>query len=175
MAHVFLITRGILQWQRQWENFMESQMWWWKRQQLLQDKDGKFIKEGEDENGNPIYKRGPEFTQRVQGALREIKFWEYVLPEPCIPELFAAMNMHQGDKVRKEVAPFTWAMRKMLHAEQVPDFPEIKNKKQEEITQRFIPHQGVATYPIGIKKDATQDFIFKDDFGREIGFYQEGL
>ena len=173
--HFILLTRGINQQVDIWKKFMETQMFWWKRQPLLKDEKGNYIPDGVDENNNPKYKRGPEQVTRVQGALRPIQLWEYVLPEESLPELLAAMNLHQVGKLRPEVNKVAWLLRKTMGAKPMPEFPELKGKNPQELTSRFIPTDAVATYPIGIRYDKKQDFIFNKGTPYEEGWHQEGL
>jgi len=168
--HLFLLTRGIQQQVDIWKKFMETKMFLWKRQPLKRDKDGKYVK-----NKDGSYDRGDPITTRVQGALRPIQLYEYVFPEECLPEVLAMMELHKGDKLRPEVAAPAWALRKMLGAKPVPVFDEIKDKKSEEITDKYVPTNAVATYPIGIREDPKKDFVFKLPDGTEDGWYQEGL
>jgi len=183
--HLILMTRGIQESRDRWKKFMESQMFLWKRQPLLKDAEGKYIPDGIDENGQPKYKRGPEEVTKVQGALRPIELWEYVFPFEGVKiqdgkmvssnnfhEVLAMQNAHNCFPLRPEVNNFSWVLRKMMGAEKIPKIPdEVKNAHQQDITTKFIPMSGMAVYPIGIKRDVTQDFIFP---GGEA-FYQEGL
>lgn len=186
--HIIFATRGINKEFKEWKKFMETQMWWWKRQKLLKDSQGKFIPDGEEEDGTPKYKRGPEELTRIAGALRPIQLFEYIIPEEGVgfvngeqiqtsnlKELLAAMNIHHKDPLRSEMKPLAWMVRKALHLKPVPEFPELFGKTTKELTQRFIPHNGVATYPIGIRADKKQDFIFTLADGTKQGWYQEGL
>jgi len=173
MAHLVLMTRGIQHQIDIWSKFMQTQMFWWKRQPLLKDKDGKFIKTGEvDKEGNPIYERGKEEVTKVQGALRPIQLWEYVIPEECMGEALAMLGKHKEEqlKLRPEVNSPAWALRKLLKLQKVPVIPEIQDKEVYQITDKYIPMNAVAVYPLGVKKDKKHDFIF----GKE-GYYQEGL
>jgi len=163
--HLVLLTRGIQQQVDLWKKFMETHMFWWKRQPLLKDKDGKYIK-----NADGTYKRGKEEVTRVQGALRPIQLYEYVFPEECLPEVLAMLELHKGDDVRKEMKPVAWGLRKAMGLQPVPVFDDIKDKPRDKITTKFVPTEAVATYPIGIKEDITKDFIFAKE-----GWYQEGL
>ena len=174
--HFVLLTRGAPEQVNIWKKFMETQMFWWKRQPLLKDEKGEFIPDGVDENGNPKYKRGKEFIQRVQGALRPIQFYEYVFPEECYPEVLAMMNLQdQIGHIRPEVAMPAWFVRKIMKLKPCPVVPEILGKKTEEITTKFVPTNAVATYPIGVRSDFKKDFIFTLEDGTKAGFYQEGL
>lgn len=173
--HLILMTRGINQQVEIWKNFMQSQMFWWKRQPLLKDEKGEYILDGVDEDGKPKYKRGAEQTTRVQGALRPIQLWEYVLPEECLPEMLAAMNLHQVNKLRPEVSKVAWVLRKGMGAKPIPMFPQLQGKTSQELTTRYIPHDSVATYPIGVKYDKKHDYIFSKGTKFQEAWYQEGL
>ncbi len=187
--HVILATRGINKEVEEWKVFMQAQMWWWKRQPLLKDSEGNYIPYGEDEDGTPKYKRGPEELTKVAGALRPIQLWEYIIPEEGVgifagkqiqtsnlKELLAAMNLHHKDILRSEMKPLAWMVRKALHLKPVPEFPELFGKTTKELTQRFIPNKnGVAVYPLGMKADKKQDYIFTLADGTKQGWYQEGL
>lgn len=179
--HLILMTRGISQQRDMWVQFMNSQMFWFKQQPLLKDAQGNFLK-----NADGTYQRGPETWTKVQGALRPYEFWEYVFPEESLPynptlpvevrtqtlpQVLAMLKNHQNAKMRKEVATPAWFMRKMLGLSPVPEMhPEVANKDFTQITDKYIPMEAMAVYPIGIKKDPIKDHIFKD-----VGFYQEGL
>jgi len=170
--HLILLTRGIKEQRDRWVKFMQTQMFWWKRQPLLKDESGNFIKTGEDEEGNPTYKRGKEQTMRVQGALRPLELWSYVFPEECLPEVLAMLNLHQNKKQRPEIRNWGWFLRKMMRLLPLPKMPkEIADKHFQEITDKFIPMDAMAVYPIGIKKDYKKDLIFHNG----EGWYQEGL
>jgi len=166
--HLILMTRGIQQSRDVWKKFMETQMFDWKRQPLLKDDKGNFIK-----NEDGTYKRGPDQFTRVQGALRPIEFWEYVFPQESLQEVLAMQNpVHKVyDQLRPEVNRFAWLLRKMTGAHKIPDMPELKKKESWEITKKYVPMMGMGVYPIGIKDDITADIIFP---GNER-WYQEGL
>ena len=168
---MLLMTRGINQSFEVWKMFMQSQMFDFRQQPLLKDDKGNFIEDGVDENGNKKYKRGPQTMTRVQGALRPIQLFEYVFPEESLQEVLAMMNQHkQYNHMRPEVNNYAWILRKMTRFKKIPDMPELQKKEAWEITQKYVPPQGVGVYPLGIKEDKKQDFIFGD-----VGFYQEGL
>jgi len=161
---------------------METQMFWWKRQQVLKDKDGKFIKK---EDGT--YERGPEELSQVQGSLRPLELWSYVTPEneiigkkpdgsflerPMIQTLLAMWNMHKNDKIRPEITNFSWILRKMMRLKPIPRMPDdIANKERCQITDKYTPMEAFCVYPIGIKSDYTKDMMFPNG----EGWYQEGL
>jgi len=162
--HLILATRGIQQQINVWKMFMQSQMFDWKRQPLLKDKKGNFKK---DKNGN--YMRGKEEYTRVQGALRPIQLWEYVFPQESLQEVLAMMDRHKNyDVMRPEMAKVAWILRKGMGAKKIPDMPDLKKKEMHEVTQKFIPTSGIASYMIGIREDPIQDYP-------NYGFYQEGL
>jgi len=165
-----MMTRGIQQQVDIWKQFMQTQMFNWKRQPLLRDKDGKFIKDSE---GN--YKRGKEEHTRVQGALRPIQLYEYVFPEECLPEVLAMMDIHNKEQIQHRLKAPAWMIRKAMGLKPVPIIPELQGKKKEDITQKYVPTNAVATYAVGVRKDPKQDFIFNLQDGTQAGYYQEGL
>lgn len=57
------MTRGVKHWRDIFVQFMQTQMWAWKRKNLK-------TKKWE--------------TTAVQGALRPVELWEYVFPEECL-------------------------------------------------------------------------------------------
>jgi len=146
---------------------METHMFWWKRQPLLKDKDGKFIQK---EDGT--YERGKEVITKVQGALRPLELYSYVFPEECLPEVLAMFNMHKNETIRPEVKTWSWFLRKMMKLLPVPKMPDdIAKKERWEITDKYLPMEAFCVYPIGIKKDYKTDMIFPTG----EGWYQEGL
>lgn len=165
------MTRGISHSRDMWKKFMETQMFNFRQKPLLKDAQGNFIPDGVDANGQPKYKSGEETIARVQGALRPIELWEYVFPQESLQEVLAMMEMHKTyDKLRPEVQNYAWIMRKLTGAKKIPDMPELKKKESWEVTQKHIPMLGMCAYPLGIKEDNVQDYIFGND-----GFHQEGL
>ena len=168
--HLILLTRGIQQQVDLWKMYMQTQMFNWKRQPLLRDKDGKFIK-----NEDGTYKRGAEEFTKVQGALRPIQLYEYIFPKECLPEVLGMMDLHKQGELRPEMKKVAWLLRKGMGAKPMPDIPEIKDKEIYQITNKFVPTNAVATYPIGIREDITKDFLFKLGDGTDAGYYQEGL
>ena len=146
---------------------MQSQMFLFKQKPILRDeKKGEFLK-----NEDGTYQYGKEEVVKVQGALRPIEFWEYVFPQESLQEVLAMQNAHKGyNQLRPEVNRFAWILRKMMGAKKIPDMPELQNKEQWQITQKYVPMNGMAVYALGIREDPVQDFLFGDH-----GYYQEGL
>lgn len=170
--HLFLMTRGIQQSRDIWKKFMETQMFNWIRRPVLKDSNNKFLKnpDGSYQLGNPEY-------SKVQGALRPLEFWEYVLPEECVPEALGMMNLQNAFPLRPEVNNFAWIMRKLLHAKKIPQelLDSIKGKQMWDITQKYVPMQGMAVYPIGIKADKKHVFTWDEGTKDATGYEQEGL
>lgn len=179
--HLFLMTRGISQQRDMWVQFMNSQMFWFKQKPILKDDKGNFLK-----NADGTYQYGPETWTKVQGSLRPYEFWEYVFPSETLPynknlpaevqlqtlpQVLAMLQNHKNEKMRKEATIPAWMMRKALNLKPIPAMhPEVANKDFTMITDKYVPMEAMAVYPVGIKEDPIKDFIFKD-----IGFYQEGL
>jgi len=166
--HLVMMTRGINQQVDLWKKFMETQMFPFPQTPLKKDKDGKFIKK---EDGT--YERGETNITRVQGALRPIQLWEYIVPEQSMPEVLAMLNQHKKADLRPGVAQAAWALRKMMGLKPVDQYrvEEHQDKNWYDLTSKYIPTEAVATYLVGIKEDITKDFVFSDT----QGFYQEGL
>jgi len=166
--HLVLMTRGINQQFELWKKFMETHMFWWKRQPLLKDEKGEYLK-----NEDGTYKRGADELTKVQGALRPIQLFEYVFPKECLGEVLAMLNKHkEGElKLRPEVNTPAWVLRKLMKLKPIPVIPEIQNKEKWQITDKYTPSETMGIYLIGIKDDPIQDYIF----GKEGGWYQEGL
>jgi hypothetical protein len=176
--HIFFITRGIKHSRDLWVDFMKTQMFHWERNPILKDEKNNFLK-----NPDGSYKLGnPEFTM-VQGALRPIEFWEYVVPKERLPEVLAMQNLQGAFPLRPEVNNMGWVLRKLLHAKKIPQdmLNEIKDKQAYQITDKFIPMMhnvgggGMAVYPIGIKEDNTHAYTWNEGTKDAIGYFQEGL
>lgn len=136
--HFVFATRGIKKEVDTFVTFMQAQMFPWKRKNL---------------------KTGKDDLMLVQGALRPIQLWEYIIPEESKDELLTALNV--GEK--GEIHPFTaklnrYGLRKSLG---------LKKVRYKRIpTGRYIYREGVALYPIGIKKDKRGKW--KDEFEQEM-------
>lgn len=181
-----LLTRAPLDELEKWKRHMQAQMWWWTRRPLVKDNAGNYIKEGIDENGRQLYRRGNEEVTKVSGVLRPIQLWEYVLPTEGarmtpqglvksnnIQEAMAMMNIHKNEPIRPEISNFAWMLRKAMKLKKFEKMPEEMAKQDRyQLTDRFIPMEAMGVYPIGIKEDVTQDMIFP---GTGEAYYQEGL
>jgi len=184
MASIIFMARGINLAFDNWKRFMESQMWPWIRQPLVRkqefvldesgnpkkDKDGKFMFKAGDfiKNEDGTYVRGPKTITQVQGSLRPIQLFEYTVPEECIPQVLAMQNLHKMDKLRPEAEKIGWIIRKGMKLDKIELPEDIKKKEKWEITMKHVPMEGMAVYPLGVKKDLKQDYP-------QYGFYQEGL
>ena len=169
--HLIFLTRGINNSFKQWKSFMECQWFDFRQKPILKDDKGNFLK-----NPDGTYQYGPETIVKVQGSLRPIQLFEYVFPEESLQEVLAMNECHKDyNELRPEINLIAWSLRKMMGAKKIPDMPDLKKKERWEITQKYTPHQGVAIYPIGMRTDIKKDFIFKDPYGTEAGFNQEGL
>ena|SRR3990167_11337311 len=166
--HVYFLTRGIRRSRDQWVEFMSTRMFPWRRKNL-QTKQWEW--------------------KIVQGALRPIELWEYVIPKNALQETLAMQHMANGDgsilnaanSLRPEINGYAKLMAKLLQLKEIPKFenPTKYGYKIQESDQPFpvnwVPTDGFAVYPIGIKEDVFQEFPdFKEPHAPK-GFYQEGL
>lgn len=156
------MTRGILRQVEELKSLLQAQRFAWKRKNL---------------------KTGKEEMGLVQGALRPIQFWEYVFPEEALDDVLGALQI-TGPIVRPEIKNVSWMLRKMLKLEPIPK-KEAKDMKvtgyrpggtlNDEPFPVIPVHNmvvdGVAVYPMGIKKDPFQDY----DWGKDGAYHQEGL
>lgn len=167
--HLILMSRGINQSFELWKKFMETRMFYFEQHKLLKDeKTGEWLR-----NEDGTIKRGPKMVTRVQGALRPIQLFEYVFPGPSLPNVLAMMGMNKLDynTIRPEVKNYSWILRKMMGLKKIELPEEIKKMENWEITQEYVPMDGMAVYPIGIREDPIGDlFIPNGD-----GYYQEML
>ncbi len=160
--HLMFLTRGIISMEEEWKAILRAQRFPFKRKNL---------------------ETGKEELSFVQGALRPIQFWEYVFPDESLNDILAAMRI-TGPIERPEIKTATWLLRKMLKLEQIPKNENIAatgyvpqgtlNGKQMPVSpvhNMFV--EGIACYPVGIKKDPKKDYDWSN-----IGqgkYFQEGL
>ena len=171
MASIIFIARGINQQFEIWKTFMQSQLWPWKRKNLNICKCGA-TKQVHEQGATLCPKFEPmELNQRVQGSLRPIQIFEYVVPEECIPEVLAMQNLHQIEKYRPEIETIAWPLRKAMGLKKINIPDDIKKKTRAEITEREIPMQGMGVYAIGYKEDQKGPI----NFGPNQDFDQEQL
>lgn len=91
----------------------------------------------------------------VQGALRPLRFYEYVFPEECLPEVLANMGMtkeevHMKGRNLREHAMLA-VLRKAMNCKIIPD--TIWQQAKLLPYDRMMRRPGVAVQPIGIKPD----------------------
>lgn len=120
----------------------------------------------------------------VQGALRPIQLWEYVVPKGSIPDVLTNMrianviddipstdpsvpNVHPNP-VNPNLAyadKYLWLFRK---AAKLQPFPKLELKKNYNFITRPLFVEGVTITPIGYKDD-------KIDANEVLGYEQEML
>jgi len=176
--HLYFIVRGVLHQLELFKMFMQTQMFVWRRKNQKLCKCGQ--KKEEHKKTKECKKFNPKIEYgRVQGALRDMGFcYEYVFPEECLDEVLTMLNTRNSD-----IKNFGWirpaVLRKML-GKGVKPIPEYKDVVNQIImvddnliiaTARYIEMQGIAFYPIGIKKDLRE----KHDWGPEGHYEQEML
>ena len=139
--HFYFGVRGVRHQVEKFEMFMQSQMFVWKRRNLKTNK--------------------IEYCN-VQGALRHCFgiCYEYIFPEESLREVLTMLHIRERHKLSKTQ---TWLMRKVLgpSIKKVPKYEDIPNiiypvDKDGIVllsSKRYIEMNGVAVYPIGIKKD----------------------
>ncbi len=103
------------------------------------------------------FNKEEERTTYVQGALREIKLFEYVFPEECLDEFLLALADNDPNKeLLDEQNPMQISLalkgiRKFLGAEPVP-------RIKEGTTPRRIILRSTSIIPIGIKRDKKKEW-----------------
>lgn len=158
--HLVFMTRGIDKQVQELRARLNAQMFSWKRKNL---------------------DTGKEELNMVQGALRPIQIWEYVFPEEHLKNVLVGMGI-AGPIKRPEIKKASWFLRKMLRLGQVPEVDGLAMGYRPAGTLNGEPMpatlvhnmitEGVAVYPVGIKKDPIQDY----DWGGKVGnYHQEGL
>lgn len=162
--HLIFGIRGIKQQVDLTLMFLQAQMFKWQRQPLLKDEKGNFII-----NPDGIFSRGNPVFTKVQGSLRPLQFYEYVFPKEALPEVLAMLRIHDKfNTVMPAMKPVRYILKKIMGGRNIPDLPELKGKEGWQITDKYIPLDGVGIHPVCIKDDVTQDYP-------DFGFYQEGL
>lgn len=139
--HLYFLTRGEMHFTDIWASSMRSQIFKWPRKNLT---------------------TGKMEEHYVQGALKPIQLWEYVMPEGLVPEVLESLKIPSGGKNQGHDNYMKWiakGFRAGLKLEPIPKFPAQK-------TIRLIPRQGLSIYCLGTKKD---------DVNTTFGYEQEGI
>ena len=144
MVHLYFVTCGPKYVRDLMVSNLQSQTFTWKRKNLKTKK---------------------EETIRVQGNLKPIEFWEYVLPEESLGEICHYLGIPADGKQThsEKMEKLAWAFRKGLGLTKIPKYDE----KKLVIEPRLIYRAGTRIYGLGIKKDDRKDF--------DWGYNQEGL
>lgn len=115
---------------------------------------------------------GKKHMIAVQGMLRPIELFEYVIPENCMAGFVKSIGLigdakegYWGEKngaKAKMMLPF---LRKLLGAKKMPDY-------KDDPGQVLYPlkREGVGIEPIGIKEDGYTEFKYSDDARLGAGF-----
>lgn len=145
--HLYFVTRGPKYIRDHWVSHMQAQPFYWNRKNLKTGKDEKML---------------------VQGNLKPIELWEYVIPEEHINEVSHYLGFDPNGKHchKKQLEPLAMAMRKLLKLKKVPKW----NDNELAVMPRLLngARSGFSIYPIGIKKDLVKEFP-------QWGYEQEGL
>ena len=151
MASLIFATRGIHHQIEMWKIFMQSQMYQWQRRNL---------------KSNTIE------TMSVQGALRPIQLWEYVVPKDSIQDVltnmriadyegFTAVPDGQVNNLPNPVNPnmpktLEWAKELLRKTLKLKEFPKAKITPGMYITRPLFV-EGVTVHPIGFKDDKIDE------------------
>jgi hypothetical protein len=139
--HIYFMTRGVKHARDIFISQMQSQFFPWKKKNL---------------------KTGKEEITAVQGALRPIELWEYVIPEESYEDAMALLGFDPKKKANNIIDKAKLKIiQKALGAK---EFPKLNPKAG--IVQRFIIRKGVSAHPIGIRRDKR---------GKGWGYEQEML
>lgn len=162
--HFVFATRGELHEVNRFCEFMNSQMFYWNRENLNVCECGQLKKD--HKNKDCKFK---EFKPRVEkfgvsGALRPIQLWEYIFPEEYKDEVLTSLNVDPSGKVHPILATINATLlRKAMGLKPVT----FKPTEQTRFMYRG-KGQCVALYPIGIKEDLKKSW-------EEVGYRQEML
>lgn len=146
--HAFFLVRGIYHKVEFLKTFLQSQMFDWQTINRI---------------------TGQTREQRVQGSLRPWYLMEYIFPETALPEVMAMLNISDGDQDYGKVkqSAHMALLRKAIGAEKFPKLTISKADWDKYRHDHFLPMEGIAVHPIGIKKDEHRIVDEKD--------YQEAL
>lgn len=157
MAHIYFITRGVKHSRDLFVKHMETQYFPWKRK----DKDGN------------------EILNRVQGQLRPIELWEYVVPEENINEALTMMNIDQNYWGNKKIKALVPILRKLLGATKLKYTTE---KEDREAMKKLLNNAKVNPKDInkiiddnikeykrkGYRVVNTSKFVYREGLGVEV-------
>lgn len=168
--HAYFLTRGINTPSRNhWVEFMSTRMFPWKRKNI---------------------DTGKWDVKMVKGALRPIELWEYVFPEECLTEVFAMQHKADGtgslidvktETLRPEIKNYALLLQKLMKLDPIPKFKDPSafayqtEKGGVPFPVNWVPLDGFAVYPLGLKKDIRHEFPNFIEPGAPKGFYQEAL
>lgn len=159
MAGIYFMVRGIKRQFDEWVSSMNAQRFPWKRTNLNVCKCGKTKKECKCEKFEPR-----EELNIVQGALRPVQLFEYVVPKECVNDVLIN-NGIKGPIQRKEIKGMAWLLKKMMKLKPIPDLtnetvtgyhPNMKLNGNIAPAQpvHSVFTEGLAIYPLGIREDA---------------------
>ena len=141
--HLIFMARGSITQIPQFEMFLHTQMWAWDRINLH---------------------TGEWERMLVQGVLRKIPLgYEYIFPERNLREVLSMLHIRDKLNRWKLGNGKIMALRKMMgHGiKPIPEYEDIK-------TNRYIMQDGIALYPIGIKRDVWSCEVAKDYFQEDL-------
>ena len=166
--HTYLLTRGIKSMRDQWVQHMSSVKLPWKRKNLTTEK---------------------WETTMLGLSLRPIELWEVVHPEEMLQEVLGMQHTKDGtnsvihgvNNLRPEIKNYALLIQKLLGLKPFPKFekPTVlgyrMEKDGEPLPVNWVPIDGFAVYPLGIKPDVKQNYPNYADANSPKGYYQEGI
>lgn len=143
MTHFFGVIRGIEDQYEIFKKWVQTRQFLWTVKVPYKDAEGK-----------TVYKDEQRF---VQGIYREIRLFEYVVPEECENQAISMFGWENGNigYWGKGWAKYALApLRKLLGAKPIPNVPKVPCP--------FVYRQGVGIECIGMKKDVKSQIKWVD-------------
>ena len=165
-VHSYFLTRGIKTQRDLWVQNMASVKLPWKRKNLS---------------------NGKIETTMLGLSLRPIELWEVVVPYDCLQEMLAMQHTKNGNEnsvisacnnLRPEIKNYAVLMQKLLGLKPYPEFKNptlfgYRAEKDGEICPvNWVPTDGFAVYPLGIKYEPPQEFPNYTDENSSKGYFQ---
>ena len=112
-----------------------------------------FVRKVLDKKGNYT---GEEQRLAIQGQLRPMMIWRYAFPEESLPEVLTMFDIDKnGGHIHPK--PLKFLRDLLVKCAGVVGLQPIP--KYEAVPTIQVPREGVALYPIGIKKDKRSKWM----------------